>query len=91
MKRTILTTSFVLCLLASASALAMDSSALQQRSAGLHTGSGTSLMQAGELPVLANDSAYWEQRSARLHKALVPQEQLQEQQRSVREETPWWR
>ncbi|RTR05936.1 hypothetical protein [Halomonas nitroreducens] len=91
MKRTILTTSLVLCLLASASALAMDSSALQQRSAGLHAGSGASMMQAGDLPVLASDSAYWEQRSARLHKATVLRDQRQVQRRSVREETPWWR
>ncbi|MBB3232746.1 hypothetical protein [Halomonas stenophila] len=91
MKRTLLTTSLVLCLLAPASALAMDSSALQQHGAGLNAGGGASMMQAGDLPVLANDSAYWEQRSARLHKAVVPQDQHQMQRRSVREETPWWR
>ncbi|MDN3556792.1 hypothetical protein [Halomonas maura] len=91
MKRTILTTSFVLCMLTSASALAMDSSALQQHRDGLHAGGGTSMMQAGERPVLANDSAYWEQRSAHLHKATVLRDQPQLQGRSVREANPWWR
>ena len=91
MKRTILSTSLALCLLASASSLAMDSSALQEHSAALQAGSGASMMQAGDRPVLANDSAYWEQRSARLHKATALRGQRQAQRRSVREANPWWR
>lgn len=93
MKRTMLATSLVIGLLASASALAMDSSALEQDARLVQAGDAATTLQIGDRPVLlAADSTYLEQRSARLQKATGPKTPKQMQRRrSVRETTPWWR
>lgn len=94
MKHTMLATSLGIGLLASASALAMDSSALEQQDARLvQAGGAATTLQIGDRPVLlAADSTYLEQRSARLQKATGPKTPKQMQRRrSVRETTPWWR
>tara|TARA_B100000700_G_scaffold246505_1_gene275450 strand:+ start:30981 stop:31244 length:264 start_codon:yes stop_codon:yes gene_type:complete len=87
MKFKVLATSLVLCLLASAAALAVETSAVSptpQRS--------VSTQQVGEGPMLlAADSSQLEQLSARLQQKNSKQVSKSMQRRSVRETNPWWR
>lgn len=91
MKHTILATSFVVGVLASASLMAMEAPVSASPPTDVRTAASDSVLKVGDAPLLLAAGDGWEVRSERLQKPLSPKTLKAMPQREVRDTTPWWR